>query len=71
MRGDFLRIIFDIIVLIVLVVLIYFIIVTFIGVAMGNDAKYIGYLNSIANDINSGGNGQVFINNYDYNYVLY
>jgi hypothetical protein len=70
MRGDFLRIIFDIIVLIVLVVLIYFIIVTFIGVAMGNDAKYIGYLNSIANDINSGGNGQVFINNYDYNYVF-
>lgn len=70
MRGDFLRIIFDIIVLIVLVVLIYFIIVTFIGVAMGNDAKYIGYLNSIANDINNGGNGEVFINNYDYNYVF-
>jgi len=70
MRGDFLRIIFDIIVLIVLVVLIYFIIVTFIGVAMGNEAKYIGYLNAIANDINNGGNGDVFINNYDYNYVF-
>jgi len=70
MRGDFLRIIFDIIVLIVLVVLIYFIIVTFIGVAMGNEARYIGYLNAIANDINNGGNGDVFINNYDYNYVF-
>jgi len=70
MRGDFLRIIFDIIVLIVLAVLIYFIIVTFIGVAMGNEARYIGYLNAIANDINSGGNGEVFINNYNYNYVF-
>jgi len=70
MRGDFLRIIFDIIVLIILVVLIYFIIVTFIGVAMGNEAKYVGYLNAIANDINNGGNGEVFINNYDYNYVF-
>jgi hypothetical protein len=42
----------------------------FIGVAMGNDLKYIGYLNSIADDINNGGNGRVFINNYDYNYVF-
>jgi len=73
MRGDFLRIIFDIIVLIVLAVLIYFIIVTFIGVAMGNEARYIGYLNAIASDINNpgnSGNGEVFINNYDYNYVF-
>jgi hypothetical protein len=42
----------------------------FIGVAMGNELKYIGYLNSIADDINSGGNGEVFISNYDYNYVF-
>jgi len=70
MRGGFLQIIFDIIVLIVLVVLIFYIIMVFIGVAMGNDLKYIGYLNSIADDINSGGNGRVFINNYDYNYVF-
>jgi len=70
MRGNFLRIIFDIIVLIVLVVLIFYIIMVFIGVAMGNDLKYIGYLNSIADDINNGGNGEVFINNYDYSYVF-
>ncbi len=70
MKSDFLRIIFDIIVLIVLVVLIFYIIMVFIGVAMGNDLKYIGYLNSIADDINNGGNGRVFINNYDYNYVF-
>jgi len=70
MRGSFLRIIFDIIVLIVLVVLIFYIIMVFIGVAMGNDLKYIGYLNSIADVINNGGNGRVFINNYDYNYVF-
>jgi len=79
MRGDFLRIIFDIIVLIVLAVLIFYIIMAFIGVAMGNEFKYIGYLNSIADAINSGSNsvnggnggkGEVFINNYDYNYVF-
>jgi len=70
MKSNFLGIIFDIIVLIVLVVLIFYIIMVFIGVAMGNDLKYIGYLNSIADDINSGGNGRVFINNYDYNYVF-
>ena len=70
MRGDFLRIIFDIIVLIVLAVLIFYIITAFIGVAMGNDLKYIGYLNSIADVINNVGNGEVFINNYDYNYVF-
>jgi hypothetical protein len=70
MKGDFLRIIFDIIVLIVLALLIYYIIMVFIGLAMGNEAKYIGYLNTIADDINSGGNGEVFINNYDYNYVF-
>jgi len=76
MRGDFLRIIFDIIVLIVLAVLILYIIMVFIGVAMGNELKYTGYLNSIADAINnpsnSGnvGNGKVFINDYDYNYVF-
>jgi len=70
MRGDFLRIIFDIIVLIVLALLIYYIIMVFIGLAMGNEVKYIGYLNTIADDIKSGGNGEVFINNYDYNYVF-
>ena len=79
MRGDFLRIIFDIIVLIILAVLIFYIIMAFIGVAMGNEFKYIGYLNSIADAINSGSNsvnggnggkGEVFINNYDYNYVF-
>jgi hypothetical protein len=70
MKSDFLRIIFDIIVLIVLVVLIFYIIMVFIGVSMGNDLKYIGYLNSIADVINNGGNGEVFINNYDYNYVF-
>jgi len=70
MRGDFLRIIFDIIVLIILAVLIFYIIMVFIGVAMGNEFKYIGYLNSIADAINNGGKGEVFINNYDYNYVF-
>jgi len=70
MRGDFLRIIFDIIVLIVLALLIYYIIMVFIGLAMGNEVKYIGYLNTIADDINNGMNGEVFINNYDYNYVF-
>jgi len=70
MKSDFLRIIFDIIVLIVLAVLIFYIITAFIGVAMGNDLKYIGYLNSIADVINNVGNGEVFINNYDYNYVF-
>ncbi|MFP3166938.1 MAG: hypothetical protein RXQ68_00710 [Candidatus Nanopusillus sp.] len=70
MKGDFLRIIFDIIVLIVLAVLIYFIIMAFIGLALGNELEYTGYLNSIANDINSGSNGSVFISNYDYNYVF-
>jgi hypothetical protein len=70
MRSDFLRIIFDIIVLIVLALLIFFIIMTLIGLAMGNELKYIGYLNSIAEDINNGGSGQIFINDYDYNYVF-
>ena len=70
MRGDILRIIFDIIVLIVLAVLIYFIITALIGLAYGKELTYIGYLNAIADDINSGGHGQVFINNYDYNYVF-
>jgi hypothetical protein len=70
MKSDFLRIIFDIIVLIVLVVLIYFVIIAFIGVALGKELEYSGYLNTIAKDINSGGNAQVFINNYDYNYVF-
>jgi len=70
MKSDFLRIIFDIITLIVLVVLIFYIIMVFIGIAMGKDFEYIGYLNSIANDIKNGNNGTVFINNYDYNYVF-
>jgi hypothetical protein len=70
MRGDFLRIIFDIIVLIVLALLIFIIIMAIIGLAYGKELAYIGYLNSIANDINGGGSGQVFINNYDYNYVF-
>jgi hypothetical protein len=70
MKSDFLRIIFDIIVLIILAVLIFYIIMVFIGVAMGNEFRYIGYLNSIAKYINDGGNGEVFINNYDYNYVF-
>lgn len=70
MRSDFLRIIFDIIVLIVLALLIFIIIMAIIGLAYGKELAYIGYLNSIANDINGGGSGQVFINNYDYNYVF-
>ena len=70
MKSDFLRIIFDIIVLIILAVLIFYVIMVFIGVAMGNEFKYIGYLNSIADAMNSGGKGEVFINNYDYNYVF-
>jgi len=70
MKGSFLKIIVDIIVLIVLALLIYFIIMVFIGLAMGNELKYIKYLNSIADDINNGMNGEVFINNYDYNYVF-
>ena len=70
MKSDFLRIIFDIIVLIILAVLIFYIIMVFIGVAMGNEFEYTQYLNSIAHDINNGGNGEVFINNYDYNYVF-
>jgi len=70
MRGEFLKIIFDIIVLIVLVVLIFYIIMALIGLAMGNEVKYIRYLNTIADDINNGMNGEVFINNYDYNYVF-
>jgi len=70
MRGDFLRIIFDIIVLIVLVVSIVYIIMVFIGVAMGDELKYIGYLNSIADAINKGYNESIFISNYDYNYVF-
>jgi hypothetical protein len=79
MKSDFLRIIFDIIVLIILAVLIFYVIMVFIGVAMGNEFKYIGYLNSIAYAINNpsnsgnggnGVNGEVFINDYDYNYVF-
>jgi hypothetical protein len=70
MKSDFLRIIFDIIVLIVLALLIFIIIMAIIGLAYGKELAYIGYLNSIANDINGGGSGQVFINNYDYNYVF-
>jgi len=42
----------------------------FIGIAMGNELKYIGYLNSIADAINNANNGEIFINNYDYNYVF-
>jgi len=70
MKSDFLGIIFDIIVLIVLVVLIVYIIMVFIGVAMGNELKYIGYLNSIADAINNKYNESLFISNYDYNYVF-
>jgi hypothetical protein len=70
MKSDFLRIIFDIIVLIVLAVLIYIIIMAIIGVSIGKNLEYIGYLNTIVKDINNGGNGEVFINNYDYNYVF-
>jgi len=70
MKSDFLRIIFDIIVLIVLALLIFIIIMAIIGLAYGKELTYIGYLNSIADDINGGGSGQVFINNYDYNYVF-
>jgi len=70
MKGGFLGIIFDIILLIVLVVLIVYIIMVFIGVAMGNELKYIGYLNSIADAINNKYNESLFISNYDYNYVF-
>ena len=71
MKGDFLKIIFDIIVLIVLVLLIFYIVMALIGLAMGEDFKYIGYLNSIADAINNNNtNGQIFIDNYDYNYVF-
>jgi len=70
MKSNFLRIIFDIIVLIVLVVLIVYIILVFIGVAMGDELKYIGYLNSIADAINNKYNESIFISNYDYNYVF-
>jgi hypothetical protein len=70
MKGDSLiKIIFDIIVLIVLVFFIFYIIIALIGLAMGEDFKYIGYLNSIADAINNA-NGQIFIDNYDYNYVF-
>ncbi len=73
MKSNFLRIIFDIIILIVLAVLIFYVIRVFIGIAMGDEARYIGYLNSIADSINNKDNknhGRVFINNYDYNYVF-
>jgi hypothetical protein len=73
MKSNFLRIIFDIIILIVLAVLIFYIIMVFIGIAMGDEARYVGYLNSIADSINDKNNknyGRVFINNYDYNYVF-
>jgi len=54
MKGDFsIKIIFDIIVLIVLVIFIFYIITALIGLAMGKDFEYIGYLNSIADAINS------------------
>jgi hypothetical protein len=42
----------------------------FIGLTMGDEARYIGYLNSIADSINKEGYGRVFISNYDYNYVF-
>ena len=70
MKGGFLGIIFDIILLIVLAVLIVYIIMVFIGVAMGDELKYIGYLNSIADAINNKYNESLFISNYDYNYVF-
>jgi len=71
MKGDFsIKIIFDIIVLIVLVIFIFYIITALIGLAMGKDFEYIGYLNSIADAINNNANGQIFIDNYDYNYVF-
>jgi len=76
MKGDFsIKIIFDIIVLIVLVIFIFYIITALIGLAMGEDFEYIGYLNSIADAINNNtagqiSNGQIFIDNYDYNYVF-
>ncbi|MFZ8855711.1 MAG: hypothetical protein ACO2OX_00720, partial [Candidatus Nanopusillus sp.] len=70
MKSNFLRIIFDIIILIVLAVLIFYIIMVFIGIAMGDEARYVGYLNSIADSINNKNHGRVFISNYDYNYVF-
>jgi len=76
MKGDSLiKIIFDIIVLIVLVIFIFYIITALIGLAMGEDFEYIGYLNSIADAINNNtagqiSNGQIFIDNYDYNYAF-
>jgi len=70
MKVNFLRIIFDIIILIVLVVLIFYIITVFIGITMGDEARYVGYLNSIADIINNKEYGRVFISNYDYNYVF-
>ncbi|MFP3257783.1 MAG: hypothetical protein RXO36_08280, partial [Candidatus Nanopusillus acidilobi] len=72
MKGDssLIKIIFDIIVLIVLVILIFYIIMALIGLAMGEDFKYIGYLNSIADAIKNNSTGQIFIDNYDYNYVF-
>jgi hypothetical protein len=71
MKGDFsIKIIFDIIVLIVLVIFIFYIIIALIGLAMGKAFEYIGYLNSIADAINNNANGQIFIDNYDYNYVF-
>jgi hypothetical protein len=70
MKSNFLRIIFDIIILIVLAVLIFYIIMVFIGITMGDDLRYTGYLNSIADSINKKDYGRVFISNYDYNYVF-
>ena len=70
MKSNFLRIIFDIIILIVLAVLIFYIIMVFIGITMGDDLRYTGYLNSIADSINNKNYGRVFISNYDYNYVF-
>ncbi|MFZ8855705.1 MAG: hypothetical protein ACO2OX_00690, partial [Candidatus Nanopusillus sp.] len=70
MKSNFLRIIFDIIILIVLAVLIFHIIMVFIGITMGDDLRYTGYLNSIADSINNKNYGRVFISNYDYNYVF-
>jgi hypothetical protein len=70
MKSNFLRIIFDIIILIVLAVLIFYIIMVFVGITMGDEARYVGYLNSIADSINKENHGRVFISNYDYNYVF-
>jgi hypothetical protein len=53
-----------------LVIFIFYIIIALIGLAMGKAFEYIGYLNSIADAINNNATGQIFIDNYDYNYVF-